>query len=291
MSESSGNSRISELQFLAAPRGTIQQRHFSSTTAVISTQQQAFSEQLETAKTKWRQIFSRTKDSTEAQRNTRQPILSVENQRTNTYWGDELKEKDDDILRVYSGNVNGFTLDRRGGTFDQYCTMLKEVQADIACGQEHNLDTVQSSIRSIIYDTTRQHWQRSRINFSNTPVAFKNQYKPGGTFLMTMGHASGRVRTTYQDRWGRWVSHKLQGREGRVITIISAYQVVTDSPGKGLTTSASQQRSLLIQTQDNTTTPRAAFRRDLSSYLKQCRENNEEIIPSRRFQRVYRNGP
>ncbi|KAI2498326.1 hypothetical protein MHU86_16196 [Fragilaria crotonensis] len=93
-----------------------------------------------------------------------------------------------------------------------------------------------------------------------------------------MGHASGQVRTTYQDQWGRWVSHKLQGREGRVITIISAYQVVTDSPGKGLTTSASQQRSLLIQAQDNITAPRAAFRRDLCSCLQQCRENNEEIL-------------
>ncbi|KAI2495726.1 hypothetical protein MHU86_18785 [Fragilaria crotonensis] len=155
---------------------------------------------------------------------------------------------------------------------------MREVQADIICGQEHNLDTVQSTVRSILYDTTKQHWKRSRINFSNTPVAFKNHYKPGGTFMMTVGDITGRVRTVYQDGWGRWVCHKLQGRTGRIISIISAYQVVTDFPGKGLITAASQQQSLLIQAQDNITAPRVAFRRDLGNYLKQCREGNEEIF-------------
>ena len=50
------------------------------------------------------------------------------------------------MLRVYAVNVNGFTLDRRGGQFDTYCTMLQEVQADVACGQEHNLDSIQSPV-------------------------------------------------------------------------------------------------------------------------------------------------
>ena len=133
---------------------------------------------------------------------------------------------------------------------------MREVQADILCGQEHNLDTVQSTVRSILYDTTKQHWKRSRINFSNTPVAFKNQYKPGGTFIMIVGDITGRVRTVYQDKWGRWVCHKFQGRTGRIISIISAYQVVTDFPGKGLITAASQQQSLLIQAQDSITAPK-----------------------------------
>ncbi len=75
-------------------------------------------------------------------------------------------------------NVNGFTLDRHGGQFDDYCSMLREVQADVACDQEHNLDTIESQVRSILYDTTQQHWQRSRITFANTPVPFENLYKP-----------------------------------------------------------------------------------------------------------------
>jgi hypothetical protein len=150
-------------------------------------------------------------------------FLSADNQRLNRYWGDELQEKGDGTFRVYASNVNGFTMDRRGGQFDEYCSVLKEVQADVTCGQELNLDAIQSPVRSILFDTIRQHWQRSKINFANTPIAFRNLYKQGGTFMMTMGHAAGRVKSTYQDKWGRWVSQIFQGRAGQVITIVSAY--------------------------------------------------------------------
>ncbi len=87
--------------------------------------------------------------------------------------------------------------------------------------------------------------------------------------MMTVGNARGRVRTTSQDKWGRWSSQTFQGRAGVTITMISAYQVVTDSPGKGLMTAASQQQSFLIQEQDPVISPRQAFRRDLQRFLQQ----------------------
>ena len=96
--------------------------------------------------------------------------------------------------------------------------------------------------------------------------------------MMTMGDATGRVKATNQDIWGRWVSHVYQGRAGKVLTIISAYQVVTDTPGKGLTTAASQQQSFLIQAQDPIIAPRVAFRRDLGKYLQQCKNDGSDIL-------------
>jgi hypothetical protein len=73
--------------------------------------------------------------------------------------------------------------------------------------------------------------------------------------MISVGNATGRVRTTHHDKWGRWTSQTFQGREGITVAIISAYQVVTDTPGKGLITAASQQQSFLIQAQDTTTSP------------------------------------
>ena len=64
-------------------------------------------------------------------------------------------------------------------------------------------------------------------------------------------------------------SQTFQGQAGVTITMISAYQVVTDSPGKGLITAASQQQSFLIQEQDPVISPRQAFRRDLQRFLQQ----------------------
>jgi hypothetical protein len=59
-------------------------------------------EKLTIAQKEWRKFF----DSTGTRRVNRDIEISVENQRTNNYWGDELKEKEEGILRVYSSNVN-----------------------------------------------------------------------------------------------------------------------------------------------------------------------------------------
>jgi hypothetical protein len=82
----------------------------------------------------------------------------------------------------------------------------------------------------------------------------------------------------FQDKWGRWTSQTYRGRADRSLTVISAYQVVTDHPAQGTTTAAAQQYSLLLQTRDPLRSPRAAFRRDLMEYIKQCQSQGHEIL-------------
>jgi hypothetical protein len=61
--------------------------------------------------------------------------ISVENMRANEAWGDIPHEnKPDHITWIYGMNVNGLTLDQRGGKLDDLCKVLKEVQADLFCG-------------------------------------------------------------------------------------------------------------------------------------------------------------
>ena len=115
----------------------------------------------------------------------RPTTLNTVNSRQNCTWGDELQEKSVLSTRIYAINLNGLQLDNRGGQFDTTCRVLKEIQADIFCGQEHNLDTTQPSLRNILYDTANQHWQRHRLAFATTPIPFRRSYKPGGTTIMT----------------------------------------------------------------------------------------------------------
>ena len=96
--------------------------------------------------------------------------------------------------------------------------------------------------------------------------------------MLTTGNATGRVASQDQDKWGRWVSQSFQGAQGRTITIVSAYQVVTDVARGGTTTVTTQQYSLLVQDQDQTKAPRAAFRRDLKAFLHKCRQRGDELI-------------
>ena len=120
------------------------------------------------AQRKWRGLL--TGSSLEPSHITRSLALTTSNLRTNEPWGDRLSPKQDHITRIYSINVNGITVDGRGGTFDDICRDMKMIQADVLCLQEHNLDTTQAQVRSTLYDTASRHWQRQRLMFSTTPI-------------------------------------------------------------------------------------------------------------------------
>ena len=248
----------------------------------------SLAQRLSTAKEEWNNLFSKRRtdpDPCKAFTHTlqttrtahtqppatlypRPPGMTAENHRTNTSWGDPLVEKPMNVTRLYSLNFYGLSLDRRKGKFDELCQITKDVQADIACCQEHNLDTTRTSVRIILHETTRQHWPRSRITYGNAPTPFLTDYKPGGTMITTVGDITGRIVSQSKDRCGRWTSQIIKGTGSIYVTEISAYQVVTDIPNTGLTTAASQQISLLFQTGDSEKRPRKAFKRDLSTFLK-----------------------
>jgi hypothetical protein len=119
---------------------------------------------LHRAQRAWQRLFQASKNVADDIRvlDGNRPIqLSIENQRTNEIWGDGLMEKSDHTTRLCALNVHGLSLDRKGGQFDDLCKVVKEVQADVICGQEMNVDATQSTVRSIMYNTSRQNWQSS----------------------------------------------------------------------------------------------------------------------------------
>ncbi|KAI2490946.1 hypothetical protein MHU86_23634 [Fragilaria crotonensis] len=219
---------------------------------------------LDSAKLQWRQLFSKPITDNDSRPTT----LTTLNMRSNVPWGDDLGPKDSSIIRLYSINVNGISIDRRGGTFDDICRSIKEVQADIFCGQEHNLDTTQFRIRSALFDSAKQHWKRHRISLGTTPITVENSYKPGGTMILTVDSLMGRIVCQDRDPWGRWVVQEFTGKGTRKIAVFSAYQPVDKVISPGTITVAAQHASLLRLTQDQVLNPRTAFRRDLLKALQ-----------------------
>jgi exonuclease III len=226
----------------------------------------------------WRNFFQRHRDNRETANSSPAPVLSTINQRENKFWGDELKEKQQGTMRVYSINVNGMSLDRRGGKFADICSVIKEVQCDIFCGQEHNLDTTQSTVRKVLYDTAKQFWERLRLSFGSSPIEYKTQFKPGGTIMLTVGHTTGRIIEQIQDKWGRWVVIQLQGRGNSKIAVVTVYQVVEKHGESGVLSSSRQQQTLLLQSEDPVTDPRIAFKRDLRQELQGYRSQGFELL-------------
>ena len=163
---------------------------------------------LQRAQDAWTQLFNINTDHDNIQVQDRnRPIqISLENQCENVGWGNELLEKQQDRTRLYVMNVNDLSLDHRGGQVDEVCKVAKEVQADFLCCQETNVDASQPLVRNILYHTTRQHWQRSRVAARSTPTTFSSMYKPGGTLVLSTGNVTGRFTASEADRWGRWTS-------------------------------------------------------------------------------------
>lgn len=108
---------------------------------------------LQVAQVEWSKIFDQQQNHKRREEfRTRDPVFKHCGNKTNDKWGDEMEEKERGVLRIYSQNVNGFTLDRRGGQFGDLCKVLQEVQADVYCGQEHNLDVLKPQVKSILFE-------------------------------------------------------------------------------------------------------------------------------------------
>ena len=198
---------------------------------------------------------------------------------SNNPWGDELQaNKPSHITRIYSQNVNGLTLDRRGGQFEDVCKVHNEVQADIFLGQEHNLDTTQLHVRSSLYNAAKQHCVRARLAFGTTPISFDTPYKPGGTFIMSTGSFSGRMTKQVQDTWGRWVLQEFAGQRDKLLVVVSAYQTVDKRGEQGPLTIAAQQTSLFLLTKDPVTNLRSAFQRDLVQAMRPYKMAGADLL-------------
>ena len=257
-----------------------------STSTLDGTQLETPLDRLQRAQEIWTAMFQSHTNTPNADGN--RPIaLSVENQRSNEPWGDELGPKSESITRIYGMNVNGLRLDQRGGQLDVLSNVIKEVQADVFCGQEHNLECNHTSVKQVIYHTTRQHWRRSRAIFGTTPIIFPKQYKPGGTFMLTNGNITSRIIDQQHDKWGRWVSQTFQGKRLMKLRIYSVYQAVDATIKIGSITIAAQQQSLLMQMNDTETNPRAAFRRDLTIEIEQSIATGHEILILGDFNEVF----
>ena len=234
-------------------------------------------QRLQIAQAEWTKLFQ-SRPSRSIPEGHRPILLSFDNQRQNNPWGDQLSEKENATTRIYSLNLNGIGLDRRGGQFDTLCAITKEIQADIVCCQEHNVDTLQTIVRSILHNTLQHHWQRFRMQTGSTQQSFVQWYKPGGTLMFSVGNITGRIMEQSQDHMGRWVTQTMKGYNRRQVTVISAYQAVTDSQCTGIMTVTSQQRNIIVQSRDSLSEPRKAFKRDLSELLRRLITRGDEII-------------
>jgi hypothetical protein len=172
--------------------------------------------------------------------------------------------------------------DGQGGTFYDALKTLRDTEVDYAGFSEHNTDTTQRSVTTQYHKAAQAIYQSGhyKIELGTSPIPAINTYKPGGTMSIITDNFSSRKKSGGSDPWGRWSYFKLHGRQGTIITMITAYQPCEGRPKvDGSLRVIDQQYSLLIKAKR--TRPhniRKHFVQDLQKFIQSCQADQEQII-------------
>ena len=68
-------------------------------------------------------------------------------------------------------------------------------------------------------------WKRNKLTTSNSYERTKTKYQPGGTATLITSKSVQRISNAGSDHLGRWSYVTLKGKNGRKITLVTAYRV------------------------------------------------------------------
>ena len=223
---------------------------------------------------------SQATDHTTSSTQSRNPFyLNPSNLKNNAHWGPEMIDlKPDDIFRLYFQNVKGLRLGNNGLDILDYFCHMKSIGADIIGANEINLDTNHPLVQRILHRQSKQVWEHSRLQTSSSQISFNSTRKPGGTLLGVTGNTTARIVEHHSDLMGRFSSITLLGRLGKLITVISAYQVPKNSNLAGPTTAHTQQVLQLKRNENPEQNPRKQFCDSLDRFLQDKIASGHQII-------------
>lgn len=200
----------------------------------------------------------------------------------NEFAGDVLTRREDAITRLVFGNVNGLQLGDGGHRWDSICKDLQAMEADIVGLAEINMDDTKFEANQVLHTVMKKNFEHYSAVTSSSSISAATLFKPGGTMSLLHADVVGRISTKGTDHLGRWSFHKLVGKAGRIITIITAYQVCERTshavnPDDGMTAYVQQER-LLRQEGHSNINPRKHFCADILSFVRALRANDESVI-------------
>lgn len=179
-------------------------------------------------------------------------------------------------FRLYCQNINGLKLDEKGGDLHAINEFLNKYQCDAVGFSEINLDVSKYKVQQILTDSLNKSFEANRFSTSTSDIPFETFYKPGGTMTAVFNDVVSRCNGKYSDPMGRWSTISLTGKRGRLIHLVTVYQVV-DNANTGPFTAYQQQASSL-RLAERTLNPRQAFIADLASYLRKLQSAEAEFI-------------
>ena len=163
---------------------------------------------------------------------------------------------------------------------DSIIRQMQIWEVDVAALSELCVDWNKQVPRRLIQQITHKYQQTGNWTVSTSSVDLDNYWKPGGTGILSMGMANGRILERGVDPWkmGRWSYTVLAGsKDGHSLLLVSGYRAGLRTGVPGPKTAWFQQQTMLLKNNRNEN-PHEAFLSDLAQWLNQKKQVNMEIL-------------
>ena len=206
----------------------------------------------------------------------------IENIQANAeYFGDKIiKQKHKDTLRLSFLNVNGLPSFNDHVKNERLFNALKENSIDIIGMAEVNTNWGKIDVEQQWRARTRPWWEASKtITSYNIRDCSNSVFQPGGTLTQCINRCTHKVIASGTDSTGlgRWSWVRFRGSHEISLTVITAYRPCKPSRSTGVNTTYVQQVRYFDEL-DEDREPREAILEDLSSFITQCHQQNDQII-------------
>jgi hypothetical protein len=199
--------------------------------------------------------------------------------------GDPIQPSHDTNTRFLFGNINGFHIGNRGTPFTQICREVRTLEVDHAGFAEINSNVELLKVKRLLHDTTKREFHHLVMSTSISSTPCSSSFKPRGVMSLVQDDLVSGLIAKGKDSLGPWSYCKYSGRNGKIISVITIYQVCVRPTNKTGNTAYHQQvAQMALKNMGNnspnapTPQPRGCFRRDLLSLLRRWRASGEAII-------------
>ena len=101
-----------------------------------------------------------------------------------------------------------------------------DLDITIQAYSELNLDTTKPEIREKLEQASRKMDPNSRSIWGSSEIPSANDYKPGGTGIVTFGAITGNVKQSGNDKMGQWLYQIFDSQKKIDIMVISTYHII-----------------------------------------------------------------
>ena len=155
------------------------------------------------------------------------------------YYGDKMEPKEDNIIRIYSQNINGISVDTIQENLTKNLDVMLDRQVDIMGWAETNVEWNDYPAHLLSQRVFRKQYPGGKWLTTTSAIPSDTNLKPGGNALGLNHDTNSRTTATGKDPLGRWLWATMEGMTDSV-TIIQLY-VPGDPSAQGITMTYAQQ--------------------------------------------------